>query len=255
MCKILNLRFPREKAYSRILYDAIHGKDSAAKGSTSPQIPVLKLDLTVPGSDEMRNNWHCHLNLSPKNLAELGLDIATLTNVIIYTQVSISYPWAFHTYSNQIVLGKLSKDRVRLHGPNQIKLRIENSPNSCSYLSIDSTNIKDGERIGFTFQKCFEMPPHSGIFIPFTDHFVKDQNAKGALTEFEYEIYSKEREHFFGKKVGPHQSRDHKDLVFDYRVDPKDNRILEFEEVRSLKSNVERKICTEESGTFEKLTY
>ena len=92
----------------------------------------------------MRNNWHCQLEFSPKDLTELGLDLTTLTKVIIYTQVSLSYPMGMHTYSNQILIGKLSNDQVRIHGPNQIKLRIENTPRSCSYLSIDSTNIKNG---------------------------------------------------------------------------------------------------------------
>ena len=65
----------------------------------------------------------------------------------------------------------------------------------------------------------------------------------GAITVFENEIYNQDPQHFFGKKLESQSIRDHKDFIFNYRVNPKDNQIYEFEEIRSLKSNIDRKIC------------
>ena len=63
------------------------------------------------------------------------------------------------TNSNQILFAKLSKDLGTIHGPEQVKLRVENTTRGCSYISVDSSNIKNGQRIGFSFQKSFEVSP------------------------------------------------------------------------------------------------
>lgn len=61
LCKMVNSRFPKENAPNQVLLNALNEKDQHTDSlkNALPQIPILKLDLKVPGTEELRNNWHC----------------------------------------------------------------------------------------------------------------------------------------------------------------------------------------------------
>lgn len=163
-------------------------------GLRKSAIPVLKLELKPNGSDQLRSDWQMHLKLNSDQQKQLGLDLGNQNRAILYVKVPIVYPYggfSMQTVSNQILFAKFDKRSGAVSGPSQIKLRIENSTNSSSYLSIDSMNLKNSQRIGIIYQKSFEVTAQ-GKVVPYQDQFIKDQNSIGAIADIECEIYNQD---------------------------------------------------------------